>query len=438
MLKFNELKIYKELSKVNGLKTDTAGEVSKSNKYPFKYWEALYRKDNNGNITVWACECDELNPNAVRVYHGRLDGNIIREYFNTNRISFEERESRYNAKRKTGYKYLYEVKDNVTLPTENELLNFLKTYLPNTRTTADGSTLAMLAKVFDNTNNKLFKKTSDYIGQWKINGLRCFIRAEETVDIFHKYHLKFQSREGTYWDSLAKLEEILLNIIPEELLELMVHEDYILDGELYYPGASVNEINHYVKDPTCIQNARLQYWCYDLAIENVSQRERLSILTNYLIDWRYEFKSKEEHLANTAPLVYLPPYMIANEQDATFRRNEFIDLGFEGLIMRNPTAEYQFGKRNSTMIKYKKSTDGKFQIIDIYPEGNKRSDLPLLLLKNDINDATFEVHIGGSFDYQRNILNNKDAYIGCYVYVEYGERSGVEAVPFHVKTVKLL
>lgn len=412
--------------------------IAQGSKYPFNYIEALYRKDNNGNITVWACKCDTLNPTAIHVYHGRLDGHIIHEYFVTNRISFEEKQSRYNAKRKTGYKYLNEIRDNVTLPNADSLLGFLKTYLPSIRTTADGSTLAMLAKTFDNTNNKLFKKTPDYIGQWKINGLRCFIRAEETVDIFHKYHLKFQSREGTYWDSLAKLEEVLLNIIPEELLELMAHEDYILDGELYYPGASVNEINHYVKDPTCIQNGRLQYWCYDLAIENISQRERLYILSHYFEKYIFEFRSKESHLANNVPLIYLPAYIIESEQDATLRRNQFIDLGFEGLILRNPTAEYQFGKRNLSMIKYKKSTDGKFRILDIYSEGSKRSDLPLLLLQNDINNATFEVHIGGSFDYQRNILNNREAYIGSYVFVEFGERSGIEAVPFHVKTVKLL
>lgn len=429
MLKFSQL---------NNNSSDVAGGVSKNSKYPFNYTGALYRKDNNGNITVWACKCDELNPTVVHVYHGRLDGNIIHEYFNTNRDSFEEKQSRYNAKRKTGYKYLYEVKDNITLPTEDELLGFLKTYLPSIRTTADGSTLAMLAKVFDNTNNKLFKKVSDYIGQWKINGLRCFIRAEETVDIFHKYHLLFQSREGTYWNSLSKLEEILLNLIPEKFLELMAHEGYVLDGELYYPGATVNEINHYVKDPTCIENSHLQYWLYDLAIEDTSQRERIYILNDYFGDYMIEFQSKEGHLTNVRPLVYLPPYIIESEQDATIRRNQFIDLGFEGLILRNPIAEYQFGKRNQAMIKYKRSTDGKFQIVDIYPEGNKRSDLPILLLRNDINSATFETHINGSFDYQRNILQNRERYIGSYVFVEYGERSGIEAVPFHVKTVKLL
>lgn len=423
-----------KLSQLGG----NGGAVPQHSKYPFNYTEALYRKDNNGNITVWACKCDMINPTAVHVYHGRLDGNIIHEWFNTNRANFEEKQSRYNAKRKTGYKYLNEIKDDTIIPAEDELLGFLKAYLPNIRTTADGSTLAMLAKVFDNTNNKLFKKVECYIGQWKINGLRCFIRAEETVDIFHKYHLLFQSREGTYWNSLNKLEEILLQLIPEEFLELMANENYVLDGELYYPGATVNEINHYVKDPTCIENGHLQYWLYDLAVEDTSQRERINTLCHYFKNYMTEFKSKESHLTNANPLVYLPPYYIENEEEATIHRNQFIDLGFEGLILRNPTAEYQFGKRNQAMIKYKRSTDGKFQIVDIYSEGSKRSDLPILLLKNDINNSTFETHINGSFEYQRNILKNRDIYIGSYAFVEYGERSGIEAVPFHVKTVKLL
>ena len=115
-----------------------------------------------------------------------------------------------------------------------------------------------------------------------------------------------------------------------------------------------------------------------------------------------------------------------------------INNGFEGLILRNPDAEYQFGKRNLSMIKYKKSTDGKFTIIDIYPEGIKRSNIPLFLLRNDINDSTFEVHVGGSHEYQESILKDKDNYIGKQMYVEYGERSGVEQVPFHVKTTFII
>ena len=99
--------------------------------------------------------------------------------------------------------------------------------------------------------------------------------------------------------------------------------------------------------------------------------------------------------------------------------------------------DYQFGKRNLSMIKFKKSTDGIFQILDIYPEGTKRMDIPLLKCKNDINDATFECHIGGNFEYQNHILRNAKQYIGKFLDIEYGERSGVNQLPFHIKTVRL-
>ena len=108
--------------------------------------------------------------------------------------------------------------------------------------------------------------------------------------------------------------------------------------------------------------------------------------------------------------------------------------------MRNPNAEYQYGKRNLTMIKYKRYTDGKFTIVDIYPEGIKRSNIPLFLLRNDVNDATFEVHVGGSQEYQSTFLREdiKRATIGKQMYVEYGERSGINQVPFHIKTTYIL
>ena len=144
------------------------------------------------------------------------------------------------------------------------------------------------------------------------------------------------------------------------------------------------------------------------------------------------------HLSNTRRIVILPHYEICDDDDALYYRNKFIDYGFEGLILRNPNAEYQYGKRNASMIKYKKSTDGKFLIVDIKPEGAKRPDIPLFVCKNDINDQLFECHVGGSLDYQRKCLIDKDKLIGKYMYVEFGERSGVGSLPFHVKTTYII
>ena len=299
----------------------------------------------------------------------------------------------------------------------------------------------MLAKVYDNTNNKLFNKVSSFIGQWKINGLRCFVNAEvNTNDMFRPIRLKFQSREGTYWNSLSNLEDYLLDVIDHKLLDKMVDEHYILDGEVYLPGHSVNEINHFVKDPNCAENKLLQYWCYDIAIDDTIQTKRIDFLFECQTRYVKTFYTKEEHLNNTERLILLPNWIVSNDDTATRTRNKSIELGFEGLIMRNPAAEYQYGKRNLSMIKYKKSTDGKFTIIDIYPEGLKRNNIPLFLCKNDINDATFECHVGGNQQYQSTFLQEdiKRATIGKQMYIEYGERSGVNELPFHIQETRIL
>lgn len=406
---------------------------------PFNYNFGLYRRNNFGQPCVWYAK--PFDHKSIEIFHGILGKTIIHEIIITNREPRAEITSRIKAKEKVGYKHLYDIKDNVESPVEEELLAYLDKYLPAYRTTSDGSLLPMLAKVYDNTNNKLFNKVSYFIGQWKINGLRCFISAEvNTNDMFKPVRLKFQSREGTYWNSLSNLEDYLLSVIDHKLLDKMVDEHYILDGEVYLPGHSVNEINHFVKDPKCAENKLLQYWCYDIAIDDTIQDKRIEFLLQRQSDNIGVFSTINAHFNNENRFIILPCWNVYNDEDATLSRNKSIELGFEGLIMRNPNAEYQYGKRNLSMIKYKKSTDGKFTIVDIYPEGLKRNNIPLFLCKNDVNDSTFECHIGGNQEYQASFLREdiKRATIGKQMYVEYGERSGVNQVPFHIKSTRIL
>lgn len=401
------------------------------------YLNALYRRNNFGQPCVWYAEA--ISNDTYIIKHGIIGKTITQQYIHTHRDSKDEIESKIKDKRKSGYKFLSEIKDDTCSPVEGELLHYLNTYLPNIRTNANNNVLAMLAKSYDNKNNKLFNKVPCYIGQYKINGLRCFISAKIVPNnIFKHIGLEFQSREGEIWDSLTDLEDYLLEVIPYSFLERMVEEHIILDGEVYLPGYSVNQINHFVKDPKCYHNKLLQFWCYDIAIEDTIQIERYDIICNNLYNYNGIFNTKEEHLLNKRRLILLNNYQIYNDYKARLLRDEFIRIGFEGLIMRNPYAEYQFGKRNLSMIKYKSHNDGKFEIIDIYPEGTKRANIPLFLCKNDINDNTFECHVGGSIEYQSSILINKDKYIGKYMFIEFGERSGVTSVPFHIKGTHII
>lgn len=403
-------------------------------------YKPLYRRNNLGRPCFWEAKAScSPTQNIIIVSHGIVGKAIQVEEIHVARNPKDEVESRYKQKRKQGYKFLDEIKDdNWSTPVkEDALLTYLETYLPYDRTTADGTLLPMLAKTFNNTNNKIFNKTPIRIGQYKINGLRCIISAKRNnTDMFKPITLRFQSREGTYWNSLSNLEDYLLTVIPNEFLNKMIDEDWELDGELYLPGYKVNEINHFVKDPKCKENKFIQYWCYDAIIDDTPQYRRLDILGQVFENKTYEFTSLNNHLNNKERFIYINNYTIENEDDAVKHRNLFINLGFEGLILRDPDKEYQIGKRNSSMIKFKNVMEGSFKIIDIYPEGVSRN-IPLFLCKNDINNETFEVHINGALKDQEKYLYSKDKFIGKTLYITFGERSGVSRVPFHVKTVRL-
>lgn len=403
-------------------------------------YKPLYRRNNLGRPCFWEARVSGYpTQNIIIVSHGIVGKAIQVEEIHVARNPKDEVESRYKQKRKQGYKFIDEVRDDSwsTPVKEDALLTYLETYLPYDRTTADGTLLPMLAKTFDNTNNKIFNKTPIRIGQYKINGLRCIISAKRNnTDMFKPITLRFQSREGTYWNSLSNLEDYLLTVIPNEFLNKMIDEDWELDGELYLPGYKVNEINHFVKDPKCKENKFIQYWCYDAIIDDTPQYRRLDILGQVFENRTYEFTSLNNHLNNKERFIYINNYAIENEDDAVKHRNLFINLGFEGLILRDPDKEYQIGKRNSSMIKFKDVMEGSFKIIDIYPEGISRN-IPLFLCKNDINNETFEVHINGTLKDQEKYLYSKDKFIDKTLYITFGERSGVSRVPFHVKTVRL-
>lgn len=403
-------------------------------------YKPLYRRNNLGRPCFWEARVSgSPTQNIIIVSHGIVGKAIQVEEIHVARNPKDEVESRYKQKRKQGYKFIDEVRDDSwsTPVKEDALLTYLETYLPYDRTTADGTLLPMLAKTFNNTNNKIFNKTPIRIGQYKINGLRCIISAKRNnTDMFKPISLRFQSREGTYWNSLSNLEDYLLTVIPNEFLNKMIDEDWELDGELYLPGYKVNEINHFVKDPKCKENKFIQYWCYDAIIDDTPQYRRLDILGQVFENRTYEFTSLNNHLNNKERFIYINNYTIENEDDAVKHRNLFINLGFEGLILRDPDKEYQIGKRNSSMIKFKNVMEGSFKIIDIYPEGISRN-IPLFLCKNDINNETFEVHINGTLKDQEKYLYSKDKFIGKTLYIAFGERSGVSRVPFHVKTVRL-
>lgn len=394
----------------------------------------LYRRNNNGMPTVWWASFNS-DTNSIAVFYGLVRGNIRKEVYTvTQKDGNKELESRYNEKIKQGYQYLNEIcdmQDRPPVEDENslELFNFLNTYLPKDLSNGNSNLLLpMLAKTY---NGNVWKKVSCMYGQYKINGLRCIITAYTQNDMFKPIRLRFQSREGIIWNTLENLSDYLLSIIPANIIRDMIDGYVALDGEIYLPGYTINQINHFVKDANCVENKLLQFWCYDIMMEgNQAHRN----MYRYHIKKPTSFNSIKEHYNNKERLIILHNKYITNDNEAIDARNHFINLGFEGLILRNAKTNYQYGRRRANyMEKFKDAAEGDFIILDIYKE--KKRDLPILLCKNDINNEKFETRLSVSHIVQQEVLFDSQSYIGRTVHIEYGERSGVTRVPFHIKTV---
>lgn len=394
----------------------------------------LYRRNNNGAPTVWWAELDSVT-NRIAVFYGLVRGNIRKEVYTvTQKDGNKELESRYNEKIKQGYQYLNEICDmHDKPPVEDEnsldLFNFLNTYLPKDLTNGNSNLLLpMLAKTY---SGNVWKKVSYMYGQYKINGLRCIITAYTQNDMFKPIKLRFQSREGIIWNSLENLSDYLLSVIPTSVIKDMIDGYVALDGEVYLPGYTINQINHFVKDSNCVENKLLQFWCYDIMMEGDQRRRNYY---RHIIKSPTDFNNINDHLNNKERLITLPNTMLTTSNETIETRNHFINLGFEGLILRNPDMDYQYGRRRANyMEKFKDAAEGDFIILDIYKE--QKRNLPIILCKNDINDEKFETRLSAPHSMQEYVLFHYRAFIGRTVHIEYGERSGVARVPFHIKTV---
>lgn len=403
----------------------------------------LYKRNAQGKPLFWTID-EHLAD--IKIQYGLVGKEGRIEYITTHRELKDEINSLIKAKRKEGYKELKDLYDNAPNFVENtSLYDYLNVYLPKFNTHNDGAFIPMLCKTLE--DNRPFEKGS-YLGQWKINGERCIITATVERDLFELVKLHYRSREGVDWtNKLSYLDDILLPCIPKDIINMMIEEGVGLDGELYLPGYGINEINSFIKNTELPQHYKLQFWLYDICIENMSAINRQSLLrenfSKYAINSIFNAKgyvfTKYDHLNNAIRLVLLDNDTVDNINMAIELRDKYISLGFEGLVIREKNSEYQFGgRRNNSMLKFKKKLDGLFTIIDIIPEGRKRANLGKFVLKNDINEETFECTYNAPHSSQEEILINKNKYIGKKVLVEFRERSGQLQVPFHAKAIKII
>ena len=419
----------------------------------------LYKKNIKGKIITWSIKVIKSFSNVeLEIKTGEYYGAKTLHFKSvkqknigkSNETSLEQQanlmlDSLVLGQRKYGYKGLDDIgvsQDTLLLGSEDDFVAMLEELLPIDATDLDGMLKPMLASQYFRTkkdwtdpygvvwkDRKYFylknplepKEKSSVVakfpiyGQPKINGVRCNVYEENQ-------EVRMKSKEGEEY-----FVEHIINWFKERM-HLFIDIDgkpIVYDGELYIHNEKLQHIRSAVIKPN-LNTPMVTYEVYDIAIPNASNRIRYAKL-KVLLAKTVDPTTKEPYASE--PVRYIKTFNMINDAHVQSKTDQFIEAGYEGIILRNPDADYQFGKRTVNMLKLKRLVDEEFQIIGIFPQDND----PELGLYNCITSegAEFKVTPTENEDFKRlmimmpHLFLNKMLTCSFYEYTDKG-------IPFHI------
>jgi len=368
----------------------------------------LYAIDKKNKIRVFKLEVELIGPTSpntayIHTYTGLLGGNLIykkepitvgKQKRSINQQAEFVANSTINEKLDEGYKSRDQLRDK-TFIASSDIAAYYELGGIKYNTNRNWDTLPMLAEKW-----KDFKKKVKYpvAVQPKLNGIRC-------VSKWKNNKVVLLSRGG---------QEYIMPHIATALHDVLSKNPNLeLDGELYLHGMPLQKINGIVQLEDETQFARklpLQYHIYDLAIPILNQTQRLDLLKS-----GYEFDPRVISIVSTK--------VAFKEDEVQTYHDEFVKAGYEGAIVRDLHATYQFGFRDQCLLKVKEFIDEEFEIIGCEIDGNKGIESFVFVLKNNINDLTFKARPTGSLEYKDIWRTNINEYIGKKATIRYQERT---------------
>lgn len=204
----------------------------------------------------------------------------------------------------------------------------------------------MLAMQWEGVKKKSYPA---YI-QPKIDGLRC-------LAVHDGQRWMLMSRSGTV--------EYNLPHIVAAITRADVPSNFILDGEIYKHGMSFQKISSLGRKLQPL-SSRLEYHVYD-CVNTKPASGTLEWQSDRFMDLADIFESFDV----SDPVVMVETKLACNEDEAFQLKSAFLEEGYEGAIMREPTGVYRFGKRSSDLIKMKNFDDTEFRVVG-YREGRGR------------------------------------------------------------------
>lgn len=362
----------------------------------------LYKQTSTGKIQEWGIEArwgnPENAPTIVTVY-GLLDGKkqVAREVISrgknigkANETSPMEQaqleaQAQWEQKLKKGY---VQILEDAEAGKKDAIIA--------------GGIAPMLAHSYDKQGHKI--KYPAFV-QPKLDGHRCIAIVQDGV--------------CTLWSRTQKLITGVPHIARE--LEKMYPTGRMqFDGELYHHDyrEKFEELTSFIRSATPKPGHEVvQYWIYDLPGPS-SFGERNEVLQTVA--------AKADSTPAIHKIVIVPTEKVETEEEMISVFGAYLDLGFEGLMVRNSGGNYKNG-RSYDLQKVKTFQDAEYEVVAI-EEGKGKMAGKALFVCDAGNGKTFRVKMKGALDDLKDYFDNPEPWIGKQLTVKY-QKFSAEGIP---------
>jgi len=372
---------------------------------------AIYGQDKNGKTKIWKSSIRvEPDGKAVAtIQHGYLGGKLqttVREYTEGKNIGRKnETTALQQCKQETERKRQDKIeKEGYTESLDNPV--------------AKHTVYPMLAHKYDPKTNSSKKHGIEYpcFVQPKLDGLRCIVYLDVAAN-----KIKCQSRTGS---EFVGLDHIIQSLTPI----FSLNSGIIFDGELYTDQMPFEELAGLIKKKTrsdidVPRFQKIEYHVYDLVETDTPFVERFAHL--------HQILSTIPPLQNVR---LVPAITVQTVQEFKTRFTEYVEQGYEGIMLRNIQGKYQQGYRSHDLQKYKEFFEDEYAIKG-FKEGDGRDKGTIIWTCLTPDGREFSVRPRGTAETRRQLYESArmkpDAYIGRHLTVIYQELSeqGVPRFP---------
>ena len=301
-----------------------------------------------------------------------------------------------------GYKLLQDFIDEYT---EQELQEIIGDVV----TDSSGFAKHMLAKQADKVKDSSIEKVKCWAVSRKIDGVRCSFYWKDG-------EVKSASRGGGDYDaSTYQLREhpALIKLLSE-------HPGWVLDGELYKHGKSLQQISGAARmEKTAGGCDWLEYYLYDVMIPDAPFEDRLQCLTDITELLNLSFIPEREWEKDELRIQIVPHILVVGgnkKKQIMTLHDMYVEEGWEGCVARDVSKPYKYGGRGQEMVKFKMYQDAEFEITGI-SEGLREEDMCFTLVTD--TGIEFKAKPMGSRELKQQYRNDLNNIIGKMATVKY-------------------